>query len=147
MKEKGRRNVNGKKKKEKRMENGLPHLVLNVDFEDDNDMEGVASTYSMERLTELERVTAELIEADCHVVVMDGEVLFNTYRPMGYRDRISEFVIREQLIQDTHRHLFVPLLRQNRDFEIEIFMFQVNSWKIVIRYNHETMMFTLFKYQ
>ena len=94
---------------------------------------------------DLMEAVKEYIEADCHAVVMDDEVVYNIYNQLSYRQRILEYTVRSQLIEDPHRHLFSPLLRQNRDFRVEIFMFQTNPWKIVIQFNYQTGQFTVTK--
>lgn len=115
-----------------------------------SDEEGVLEYYSIAHITDLYTVVKEYVDADCHAVVLDGEVLYNSYRDCSHRERILDFVIRKQISQSPHRHLFVPLLRQfrqNRDFSVEIYMFSqaAGPWKLVIRYDHVSDGFWLHK--
>lgn len=127
------------------MDENLPNLSTLCEYFVE-EFEGAQTSYPYQKLREMEKVIKDFIEGDCHAVVMDGEVLFNTYRDLSHRERITEYTIREQLCNDTHRHLFAPLLRQNRDFRIEVYMFRYDVWKIVIDFNHDTYMFHLSKY-
>lgn len=106
----------------------------------------IKETYDFEtEYISLVEAVKEYIEADCHAVVLDGEVLYNTYQKLFYRQSILEYVIREQLMNDPHRHLFAPLFRQQKNFTIEIFMFKTDSWKIVIQFDHQTKQFSVKK--
>lgn len=121
----------------------LPNIPCNAELSLDED--GFLSVYDFEELSELEHEVSETIEADCHAVVMNGEVVYNMYQELTYRERILEYVIREQLSEDTHRHLFVPLLRKRQSFTIELYMFQENPWKIVIEYDISSKEFQISK--
>ena len=123
----------------------LPSLYQNANLDDED---GFIDTYSREDdLVALQYAVKELIDADCHAVVMDGEIIYNTYQEMSHREHILEHMIREQLVNDVHRHLFSPLFRKNRNFLIEIYMFRNDSWKIDIHFNHQTKLFTVSKKQ
>lgn len=123
----------------------LPNLTYDCDISE----EGVEEYYSIDdvSLNDLETVVKEYIEADCYAVVLDGEILYNNYNnDLSHREKILEYCIREQLIDNTHRHIFVPMLRKGSDFMIEIYMFDYpNAWKIVIEFNHVTREFKVSK--
>jgi hypothetical protein len=112
-----------------------------------SDEDGVWETYPLSQLNELHTVVKEYVNADCHAVVLDGEVLFNSYRECSYRDRILDYTVRDHISKSPHRHLFAPLLRQNRNFTIEIYMFGYANgpWKIVIDYDKTSKRFHLSK--
>lgn len=121
----------------------IPHMSTVVDCKE----EGVYPVYDLEHdLVALETLIKEFVEADCHAVILNGEVLLNSYdRSQGYREQILEYAIREQIMNNPHRHIMVPLLRQHKDFTIEIFMFAQQSWKLEIQYNHVTQKFHVCK--
>lgn len=124
------------------MSENLPVIINDGILDDDVDQ-----VYDLSSLRQLEDVVKEYIESDCHAVVMDEEVLFNGYREgeLSHREKIIEYCIREQIMNNIHRHLFVPLLRQAKNFSIEIFMFKVNPWKIVVDFDKDTKKFNVSK--
>ena len=119
------------------MDTYLPVLVNVVDFKEHDELD----TYSVEDVCELEDLITAHLDGDCHAVVLDGEVLFNSYRPMTHRERINDYIIHEQLVKHARRHLIVPMLRRHVNFAIEIFMFRENPWKIVIDFDEHTQLF------
>lgn len=125
-------------------ENSLP-VIENDGFISDE--EGIWETYPLSELEEVHALVKEYVNADCHSVVLDGEILFNTYKECSHRDRILDYTIREQIVNSPHRHLFVPLLRQNCNFTIEIYMFSQENepWKILIEYDKTRKCFHLSK--
>lgn len=124
--------------------NNLPVILHQVPLIEEED--GIKETYDFKtEYISLIDAVKEYIEADCHAVVLDGEVLYNIYQNLSYRESVLEYTIREQLMNDPHRHLFAPLFRQQKDFTIEIFMFERDSWKIVIQFDHQTEKFSVKK--
>ena len=125
----------------------LPNITHTVSLGEEDGIKEFYDIHIDANYSELTEAVKEYIEADCHAVVMDEEVVYNIYSTnnLSYRQRILEYTVRSQLMEDPHRHLFCPLLRQNKDFCIEIFMFQTNPWKIVIQFNCQTGQFSVTK--
>ena len=124
----------------------LPNNITRVvSFGEEDDAN---ETYDFE--TEYDKlidVVKEYVSSDCHAVLLDNEVIYNMYQYQqnSYRQRIEENVIRDKIIDNPHRHLFSPLLVENRNFSIEIFMFRENPWKLVILFDSDDKKFTLLK--
>lgn len=107
--------------------------------------EGVAESYSLADLPQLEDLVNEYIHGDVYAIVMNGEVVYDVYQQLTYRERILEYAVREQIMRDPHRHLFVPLLRRQQPFTLEVWMFAVadTPWKIIIQYDPYDEVFSL----
>jgi hypothetical protein len=120
----------------------LPSITRDAFLSDDD---GILGYYEQDDLKALESAVTELIQADCHAVKIDDEIVFSTYQELTHRERILEYMIREQLMDNTHRHLFAPLLRKDQSFAIEIYLFQNHPWKIVVSFNIHTRSFTVIK--
>lgn len=87
-------------------------------------------------------VVKEMINGSCRAVVLDEEVIFNTYGEMTYRESILEYIIREKIAEEPHRHLICPLFRKNKDFSLEIYCC---DWKLLVQYDHVEKVFKLSK--
>lgn len=120
----------------------LPVLTTITNF--DNDEQHLTKPYkaSSDEYKVVLQTVKDYVGADCHAVVIDGEIVYNIYDDnLGYRQQIEEFVIREQIETDPHRHVFCPLFRQNKDFAVEIYLYKHDSMKLVIKYDHQTNLF------
>ena len=108
--------------------------------------DGIMDVYELSELSALEDAVTDLLQLDCQAVVMDDEVVFDRYQEeLSHRERILEYMLLEQLIENTHRHLFAPLLRQNTSFTIEIYIFVQIPMKIVIIFDNQNESFTVLK--
>ena len=89
---------------------------------------------------------SEFVNGDCHAIVLDGEIIYNIYNEeLSYREKINEDIVRQKIADQPHRHLFCQVLRKNKDFTVEIFMFKENPWKLVIRFDLDNSQFHLSK--
>lgn len=110
--------------------------------------DGVMESYFLEDNNEYKEflyVVKDFIESDCHAVVLDGEVVYNAYKEMTYRENILENIVRDQIATNVHRLLISPAVRKNKDFDIEIYMFKTNSFKLVVHYDSDQKQFRLSK--
>jgi len=101
--------------------------------------------YHEDELNALEFAVSEFIRGNCHAVKIDDEIVFSTYQELTHRERILEYMIRDQLMENPHHYLFAPLLRKNQCFSIEIYLFKNHPWEIVVSFNIHTRSFTIIK--
>jgi hypothetical protein len=120
-------------------------LPIIENLSDPSDPNHVEEEFNINELSQLEKLVREHIEADCHAVVVNNEVLFNSYRTdQTYRERIIDFTIRSELANSPRRHLLLPLMNNGgygeRDILIELYMFALTNhpWKLCIRFDSST---------
>lgn len=115
-------------------------LPIIEDVSDPRNPNHIDEEYTMDQLTHVEEMVRDHLEGDCRAVVMNGEVLFNSYRTdQTSRETILDFMVRSEISNDPHRHLFVPLMRSQGECLIEIYMFPVSHhpWKLCIHFDAE----------
>ena len=90
------------------------------------------SNLSGKNRTILTEFIGELVGADCRALMVDGEILFNSYdKNMLLKDIIMGDVIRDKIIDDAHSSLLFHLAQTNRTQTcniICIYMFGNQSW-------------------
>jgi len=99
----------------------------------------IKSTYNVnESYEDLLAEMKEYIMADCFAVKVNDNVIFNTNMELTIRERILEQMIRNTIIESPHQYIICNLLRNKIDFIIEIYMFSMYPWKLVIKYNNNS---------
>ena len=76
----------------------------------------------------------ELISADCWACVLDGEVLWNNYNHLNFKQKIYESMIRDYLIENTHHFIQEnkPITRSEETHVLDIYMYSTNTILIKI---------------
>jgi hypothetical protein len=88
---------------------------------------------------------SEHISADCFALKVNDEVIFNTNKEMSLRDSVLEKNIRNSIADSPHSYIMSNLLRKQIDFTIEIYMFHLSPWKLVINYDKNMSTFYMHK--
>ena len=111
------------------MYNRLPEIEYHPFDEADS-----PKNFNTEQYEEFLAEFRELIEADCHAITVDDEVLFNTYDNLKpIKVKIQEQMLRTYVTENAHSALFVNFFRDNRDRRVVIYMFE-NPWFHIIDY-------------
>jgi len=76
------------------------------------------------------------VDADCHAIVVDDEILYNSYIEKSVRESIEDDVIRDKITANPHA-LFVNLFRKEKNAKVIIYMFGKYPWFVAIYYNAE----------
>lgn len=108
--------------------------------------DNILGYYDLDQLQLLETVVQQYIQGDCHAVKINDEFVFCTYGELSHRERVLEYVFRQQLCEDSHRHIFVPMLRTNMPFTLEIYMFLLDCFKLTIEYDVDGKFFRVSKF-
>ena len=88
---------------------------------------------------------SEHIMADCFALKVNDEILFNINKEMSVRDSVLEKIIRNSIADSPHSYIINKLLRKQVDFTIEIYMFHLSPWKLVIKYDNNMSTFYMHK--
>jgi hypothetical protein len=76
----------------------------------------------------------EILVGDCAAIVADGEVIFSKYHPRTIYQKIHDkFVFREIMMHPMS--LFGDLIRENKDFSVNIYMYDDTPWFVCISHN------------
>lgn len=73
----------------------------------------------------------EFINADCRAIVINGEVVVNSYEKKSYREQIIDRMIRYNLGASLHSLLY-GFHQENKNAQIVLYMYEKIPWKIVI---------------
>jgi len=76
------------------------------------------------------------VGADCHAIVVDDEILYNSYIEKSIRERLQDDLIRDKIITNPHA-LFVNLFRNGKNAKVIVYMFGNYPWFVAIYYNAE----------
>jgi hypothetical protein len=97
---------------------------------------------------ELQENISEHIEGDCWAVTVNGEILYNSYEPKSYRNKILDSLVRNEITENIHGSLFVELIRNNKDGKVVLYMFGIQAtWFMVIYYSAVKELFTVEYYK
>ena len=74
----------------------LPNITHTVSLGEEDGIKEFYDIHIDANYSELTEAVKEYIEADCHAVVMDEEVVYNIYSTnnLSYRQRILEYTVR-----------------------------------------------------
>jgi hypothetical protein len=76
----------------------------------------------------------EIVSSDCWSVVVDNQIIFNSYEPKSIRDKLLDNIVKDYIIENPHS-IFYELFRNKKDSKIVVYMMQVNTWFMVINYS------------
>lgn len=95
-----------------------------------------SKTFAIFDNLEYEKFEDEFIDyvgGDCHAIVVNDEIIINSYKQKSYRERLIDDSIRNNIIDNPHS-LFVKLFRENKKARVILYMFGHFPWFLVIHY-------------
>lgn len=95
-----------------------------------------STTYSVVNKTDYENFLGrlkELLVGDCWAVVVDNEIIFNTYEPKSINAQIQENIIRREISNYPHT-LFSNMLKQKKNCQYVLYMYGYETWYVIINY-------------
>ncbi len=101
-----------------------------------------------ESLTTVQDEIVNYLEGECYALLVNNEVIFNSYKEQSVRDRIMGDVIRDALLtpSQVNRLILRKIEKMNVDSTIEIYMNPFHeSWKVNIHYNSNEKTYTFRK--
>jgi len=84
----------------------------------------------------LERLE-ELFVGDVWSVIVNDEIIFNSYEPKNIKAQIQESIIKNHTTNFPHL-LFANMISQKKDGYVHIYMSGYEPWFIIINYNATT---------
>ena len=60
-------------------------------------------------------------------------MIFNSYQPKSLRNKLLDNIVRDSIIENPHS-IFCEFFREKIDSKIVVYMFQKNTWFMVINY-------------
>ena len=101
--------------------------------------------YSIENNEFIERIK-EFIVGDCCAIVIDNEIIFNSYEPKSIKDKIQDNIIRHEIMKYPYT-LCSDMIKKNRNGKIIIYMYDDFPWFVVINYdaNNKVLKFDYYK--
>lgn len=99
------------------------------------DIDSVYARDNNEEYQMLNQILKGYISADCRALIIDGEVIFNSYANRTIKERLIEDGMRRMITENPHRAILCHINRAERPAIIEIYMFGGESHKLVISYD------------
>ena len=110
--------------------------------------------FTIHENNKVNKLITDLVGSDCWALTntilnedldKPTEIVFNSYEEnkLSLKEIIMNNSIRNNIIENPHDNLLLPLYRFKRSANIEIYMFPVNFYKIQINYNHKDEVFTV----
>jgi hypothetical protein len=76
----------------------------------------------------------EILVGDCAAIIANDEVIFSKYHPRSIYQKIHDkFVFREIMMNPMS--LFGDLVREGKNFSVNIYMYNDTPWFVCITYN------------
>ena len=103
-----------------------------------NHVQSWKRTFSVDNGLEYEKlivITQDLIDADCHAIVVNEEVLYNSYSPKPLKEKIIEDLIRTRLSEQIHKSVFSSFLRSKNKNQMKIYMFGEFPFCVIIDFS------------
>ena len=124
------------------MSNNLP--ITDISQKLDNDTKEI---YSLDKnYKEFIDFFKSYVSADCWSIVANDEVLFNSYQNKSLKEKINDHIVRDSIINNPHSTIFCNLFRMNKDFNVIIYMFGLDSFSIHINYSYSLKVFHISKF-
>ena len=82
------------------------------------------------------KIFQEYVSSDCHAILFNDELLYNTYEDKSMKATLEEHVLRNAIIEDTH-FLFVHSFRKKHPARAVIYMFGDTPYFVIAEYNPE----------
>jgi hypothetical protein len=79
----------------------------------------------------------ELLIGDVWAIVIDDEIIFNSYEPKSIKAQIQENIIRREISNYPHT-LFSNMLKQKKDGQVIFYMYGYETWYVIINYTANT---------
>jgi hypothetical protein len=119
-------------------------VVTNTVKDDDDTLQ--PCIYDNDSYDNFLNIFKELVSADCWALVVDDQMIFNSYQPKSLRNKLLDKIVRDYIIENPHS-IFCELFRNKKNSKIVVYMFQVNTWFMVIDYlaNNDTFDVKYFK--
>lgn len=96
-----------------------------------------SKTFAILDTIQYEKFEDEFIEyvgGDCHAIVVNDEIIMNSYKEKSYREQFIDDIIRNNIIDNPHS-LFVKLFRENKKAKVILYMFAKETpWFVAIYY-------------
>jgi hypothetical protein len=78
----------------------------------------------------------DMISSDCWALVVDEQIIFNSYQNKSLRNKLLDKVVRNHIIDNPHS-LLCELFVNKKDAKIVVYMFGQNSWFMVTNFSYE----------
>jgi hypothetical protein len=75
----------------------------------------------------------ELLVGDIWAVVVDNEIIFNSYEIKNVKTQIQENIIRHEITNYPHS-LFKNMIEQKKDGQVIFYMYGYETWFVIISY-------------
>lgn len=76
----------------------------------------------------------EFIVGDCWAIVINDEILFNSYKPMTVKEQIQDNIIRHEL-REYPNTIFIDMIKKKKNGRVDIYMYGDTPWFVVIHFN------------
>ena len=84
----------------------------------------------------------ELLIGDIWALVVDNEIIFNSYELKSVKKQIQENILRHEITNYPHS-LFENMINQKKDGQVIFYMYGYETWFVIINYTASTESFKI----